>query len=88
MQDKQSSRNRPKRSSESKTTSGSKKRDRKSRTSRSVKPKVSAKPIKSEPIDIEPYKVNSKDEFKTELIKRLSNAVGRILKKYNRLLLT
>ena len=64
MQDKKSSRDRPKQSSETKTTSGSKKRDRKSRTSRSLKPKVSAKPIKSEPIDIEPYKTNSKDEFK------------------------
>lgn len=80
MQDKKSSRDRPKRSSETKTTSGSKKRDRKSRTSRSVKPKVSAKPIKSEPVDIEPYKTNSKEEFKNDLIKRLSNAVGPISK--------
>ena len=78
MQDKKSSGERAKRSSETKTISGSKKRDRKSRTSRSTKPKVSAKPIKSEPIDIEPYNQTSKTEFKNELIKRLSNAVGMI----------
>ena len=88
VQDKKSSRDRPKRSSETKTTSGSKKRDRKSRTSRSVKPKVSAKPIKSEPIDIEPYKTNSKDEFKHDLIKRLSNAVGQISKIFTILYVT
>ena len=45
-----------------------------------MKPNVSAKPIKSEPIDIEPYKTNSKDEFKNDLIKKLSNAVGPISK--------
>ena len=78
MQDKKSSSERAKRSSNIKATSGLKKRDRKSRTSRSAKPKVSAKPIKSEPIDVEPYNQTSKTEFKNELIKRLSNAVGVI----------
>jgi len=78
VQEKKSSRNRPDRSSETKRTSGSKKRDRKSKTSRSIKPRVSAKPIKSEPIELEPYNAESKNDFKKELIQRLSNAVGDV----------